>query len=424
MVGAAALAGLAVSVVARLVPVTDLDQATLAEWTALGQRCRYRPNPFAMPAFVLPAARWLTPNRIPAILLVEKFGQGDRRIVGAGCFLIESANWFVPVPHLAEYCTRHSFRGGMLYEDDQAAAVAGAVVEFLSGPAVQSHVHALSLRNVLADCPLLQALQACGSKRLRWFERSRTLRPVLRLAPGLDPMTRLKPSACKDLGRRRRRLQERAPYDVRILLNPPPSCGSAESHLALERDGWKGAAGSAMSCSSAETGFFRELAARHGALGEEAGLVFSEILSDGKVVASSSNFLLGDSVSAFKTGWRSDYSAFSPGRLNELELCSRLPQLMPQVSTFDSLSKADSYMGQLLTDREAICSGALALGRIGGAAMRMARIVRPVAYWRSRSQPLDEASPRTGTRPMQCSGGATAFRPDSATRHAFPDESR
>jgi hypothetical protein len=277
----------------------------------------------------------------------------------------------------------------MLHEDDQAAAVAVAVVDFLSRSTVDSRVQALSLRNVLADCPLLQALQTHGSTRLRWFERSRSLRPVLRLAAGVDPMTRLKPSACKDLGRRRRRLQERAPFDVRILLNPASDPQAAESHLSLERDGWKGAAGSAMLCSEAEAGFFRELAARHRSLGQASGLVFSELLSDGEVVASSSNFLLGDSLSAFKAGWRPDYGTFSPGRLNELELCRRLPQLMPQVRTFDSLSKPDSYMAELLPDREPIVSGALALGRVAEAAMRMARIVRPVAYWRTRDQSPD-----------------------------------
>lgn len=337
-----------------------------------------------MPQFVLPAARWLTPSRPPSVLLVEKACAGERRLIGAGCFSIEPASWFVPISHLAEYGTRHSFRSGMLHEDDQALAVAEAVAVFLARPGSRGRLHALSLRNVRAACPLLQALQSQSVTRTRWIERSRFLRPVLGVDPGVDPESSLKRSARKDLARRRRRLEELATFQVRVRLNPGCDAQTAESHLALEHDGWKGHVGSAMLCTPAEAGFFRELAARHRDLGDQCGLVFSELLADGEVIASTSNFLLGDSLSAFKTGWRASHAAYSPGRLNEVELCRRLPELMPQVRTFDSLSKPDSYLAELLPDREVICSGVLAMGRMGEAAMRAARLVRPIAYWRDR----------------------------------------
>ena len=70
----------------------------------------------------------------------------------------------------------------------------------------------------------------------------------------------------------------------------------------------------------------------------------------------------------------------SPGRLNELHLFRQIPALWPAVTTFDSQSQEDSYLADLLPDRQAMITGTLTITTLGDLAMRAARLVRPLAY--------------------------------------------
>ncbi|MGH8027875.1 MAG: hypothetical protein ACREO0_14230, partial [Pseudoxanthomonas sp.] len=108
--------------------------------------------------------------------------------------------------------------------------------------------------------------------------------------------------------------------------------------------------------------------------------VFAETLCDGKVIASTSNLLLGDALNGFKTGWHPDFAPCSPGRLNEVFLSAAVASAWPHVGVFDSQAQEDSYLAELLPHRETMITGTLAVTRLGRRAMRAARLVRPVAY--------------------------------------------
>jgi CelD/BcsL family acetyltransferase involved in cellulose biosynthesis len=150
-----------------------------------------------------------------------------------------------------------------------------------------------------------------------------------------------------------------------------------ETHLQLEHAGWKGTAGTSLLASPAQAGFFREMIQR---FDEIQGAVFAETLCDGKVIASTSNLLLGDTLNGFKTGWHPDFAACSPGRLNEVFLSAAVPAAWPEVGVFDSQAQEDSYLSELLPHRDTMVTGTLAVTRLGRRAMRAARLVRPVAY--------------------------------------------
>lgn len=359
------------SITLRTSEIGALDSGSLAAWDALARQLVTRANPFATPQFILPAARWLTPGHRPLVVMIERAGNGGKELIGLGCFTRERSNWRIPVPHLRSYHTLHSSRSGMLCAPDESAAVADALLAHVGGR--NSSVHAIDFHNLPATCPIFSALrdraqEAGGS----WFERHRFQRPMLELGAGISPLAGFPRSTLKDLRRCRRRLEEYGEVDFRIRHG----AAAAQDHLRLEHAGWKGDNGTSLLSSVEQAGFFREMSARF----EETGaIVFAETLCDGKVIASSSNLLLGDTLNAFKIGWDPEFAKSSPGRLNEMSLLERAPVLWPQLRRFDSLTREKSYLADLLPHKEATVSGALATSRLGQQAMRVAHPLRQLA---------------------------------------------
>ena len=363
------------SVTVRWLPLQEVDAATLSAWTELGQQTP-RPNPFAMPQFVLPAARWLTPRTPPQIALIERQQSGSRTLIGAGCFTVERPNLFVPVPHLSSYRTLHTFRSGLLHAPGESGAVAQSLLTDLHDK--HKRPHAIGFHNLLAECPVLASLrELLEGGNGGWFEQHRFQRPVLRLHPAAQEHALGVIVMDRDLRRRKRRLEDRGTTAFRITQPKTNVADAMETHLQLEHAGWKGTAGTSLLASPTQAGFFREMIHRFDQI---HGAVFAETLCDGKVIASTSNLLLGDTLNGFKTGWHPDFAACSPGRLNEVFLSAAVPSAWPEVGVFDSQAQEDSYLSELLPHRDTMVTGTLAITRLGRRAMRAARLVRPVAY--------------------------------------------
>jgi CelD/BcsL family acetyltransferase involved in cellulose biosynthesis len=349
-----------------------LDSDSLAAWEALVRQQPTGANPFATPQFTLPAARWLTPAHRPLVIMIERTGSGGKELIGLGCFTRERPNWRVPVPHLCSYHTLHTFRSGMLCAPGESAAVATALLDHAGGR--NTRVHAIEFHNLSAACPIFAGLrEGAHEAGGDWFERHRFQRPVLDLDAGISPLAGFPGSTLKDLRRCRRRLAERGEVGFRIRHGND----AIQDHMRLEHAGWKGANGTSLLSSVEQAGFFREMSARF----EETGaIVFAETLCDGKVIASSSNLLLGDTLNAFKIGWDPEFAKSSPGRLNEMSLLEHAPALWPQLRRFDSLSREKSYLAELLPHRETLVSGALATSRLGQQAMRMIHPLRELVH--------------------------------------------
>ena len=361
------------SVTLRWCRIEDIDEATQVAWSALARHAP-EPNPFATPEFVLPAARWLTPEQPPWVALIERNDHAAHALIGVGCFTAQRPDLFVPVPHLRSYQTLHTFRSGMLCAAGESSAVAESLMRFLATKGARWQ--AITFQNLRADCPVLRSLQE-QHMQTHWFERHSFQRPCLRVSTGVDYEDRLRASERKDLLRRQRRLQERGNIHYRMLQGDEADASAMQTHLALEHAGWKGKAGTSMLTSPAQSRFFVEMMERFRRTG---GAVIAETLCDGDVIASTSNLLLGDTLNGFKTGWDPGYAAMSPGRLNELHLFKQIPASWPCVTTFDSQSQEDSYLADLLPDRQAMITGTLTITTLGDLAMRAARLVRPLAY--------------------------------------------
>lgn len=361
----------------RWCAVEELDQGTLDAWTELGMHAR-DPSPYLMPQFILPAARWLTPGRPPCVALFERPGRSGRELVGVGCFTVGRPNLFVPVPHLRNYCTRHSFRTGLLVAPAEAGPVALALMRASRDGTGAAPGHAIAFKQVLERDEVFAELRdAAGECGGSWQEVRRFARPVLRLEEGTDASGVLPRRMLKNLRRHRRRLHECGPLSARVLQANEMLPAATERHLELEYCGWKGACGSAMLSSTAGAMFFREMVERFGRIG---AAVFLETLVGDRVIGSTSNFLVGGTLSAFKIGWHPDFARHSPGRLTKLALFEAIAGTWPQVDKYDSNSQHNSFLARMLPHTETIVSGFLATTRLGTNALRAARLIRPVVF--------------------------------------------
>ena len=347
----------------------ELEPVDLQAWTELGLRAGPRPNPFAMPQFVLPAARWLTPSGPPRLAWLERAGAKGRQLLAVGAFTAERPNLFVPVPHLRDYRTLHTPRCGLLVAaGDAEAAFATLLAALRSSP-----WHALDLRNQPAtDGQLDIARRLAGAQGGGWFPRRVFARPILDMHAG--GMAHVE---SKDRRRRRRRLAEQGALEFLLLQGAQADASAVGEHLRLEHAGWKGERGSSLLSSPAQTAFFREMIAGFAGLG---AALFMETRVAGRVIASSSNLLLGDTLNGIKIGWDPAYAAFSPGRLNEAELHRQLSERLPQAAIYDSQSQERSYLADMLPHRMDVVTGTLALDRSAALAMRAARCWRPLAW--------------------------------------------
>lgn len=351
-------------------PLHALDAGALADWGALGQEAPWA-SPFAMPEFVLPAARWLD-GPAPTVVRVSR----GARLIGVGCFVDEGPDLFAPLPRVGGFRSVHSFRCGMLVQAGEDEAVADALLRFTRERAPRRR-HGLSFERLAMSDPLARALKRrVAREHGRWHEHGRFQRPVLHLDRG-DVDARMPASVRKDLERRLRRLRERGEVGFHLLHGADADASAIETHLRLEHHGWKREAGTSLLSSQRHAAFFRDLCTRFAARG---AMVFSEVRVDGVAVASTSNMRVGDTLHAFKSGFDPAFARYSPGRLNEWTLMRALRTTWPQLRCFDSMSGGDSHMAALLPDREPVATGAFSLSCPARLALHAARAWRPLAW--------------------------------------------
>ena len=350
----------------------ELDASDLQVWTALSEGAEPHSNPFAMPQFVLPASRWLTPSQPPRLAWIEQTGAATRQLIAVGVFSARRPNLFVPLPHLREYRTLHTPRGGLLVA---AGCTAAAVRALLDSICKQSRWHVLDLRNFpLRGEQLDVARQMAESQGGGWFQRRTFARPILDIYAGGSAHVHVEST---DRRRRRRRLGEKGVLEYRLLQGAQVDGRVIADHLRLEHAGWKGERGSSLQSSPAQAAFFHEMIAGFVGIGAAA---FMETRLDDQVIASSSNLLLGDTLNGIKIGWDPAFATFSPGRINESELHKLLPEHLPQVKIYDSQSQEHSYLADMLPQRMEVVTGTLVLNRGAARAMRAARWLRPLAW--------------------------------------------
>ena len=162
----------------------------------------------------------------------------------------------------------------------------------------------------------------------------------------------------KELRRQRRRLAELGDLQVRRVEGGAGLGEWTEAFLDLERQGWKGGAGSALACSEDTAELFR--AALRGAA-ERDRLERLDLTLDGVPIALLASFLTSPGAFSFKTAFDERYARFSPGVLLQRENLAMLER--PGIEWTDSCAAADHPMiDHLWRERRAIGRVSVAIG--------------------------------------------------------------
>lgn len=345
----------------RLLPFGELEASLLAQWSEL-ESLAIEPSLSHAPDFVLPAVRWLTPDQLPLALTVDSPGKGGSpTLLGLALLTPCRGTTFLPIPHLRLYRTSHTFTGGLLVARSVADLVLSEMVGFFAARATPWH--ALELVNIPAERFLFEHLRSSfGQYRVTWHEVYRFRRPIIDLSVSSDPLGGVSKAVIKDSRRRERRLAELGTVEKRVLQGNEITRETIATHLHLECMGWKATEGTSMGSSYEGKRFFEEMATK---FASRKRAIFSEVLFDGDVIASSSNFQSGSELFAFKIGWNPGYAHSSPGRMSELYLMGHLATRACGVERVDSGAEANSYLGALWPQSAWIARGYFALSSLG-----------------------------------------------------------
>lgn len=342
----------------RTLLLKDMPPDLLARWHALAENS-IEANLYLCPQFVLPAARWLTPEAPPEILIAESLRGEEPELLGLMLLATNQRSRAMPLRHFRSYRTLHTFTDGLLVSPSAPEATVEAIFDHLTR--MRPIRHAVNFLLVRRDRPVFELLEQVARRRqLRWFGMSEFERSVANLTPATE--LKVKRSVRKEIDRTWRRLNEQghARHRVEHGANMDPGC--IERHLELENMGWKGTMGTSMLSRPHEAAFFREMSSN---LLQEERAVFSEIALDEDTIASTSNFISGSELFAFKVGWNPEYARFGPGLINELKLAEELVAGSLRLSDYDTGTAGPSYVDRVLPDRTRITSGYFPLTPLG-----------------------------------------------------------
>ena len=301
------------------------------------------------PHFVLPALAHLDTRASVVLAWVERLEGESRAVVGVGVFHRSLGTRSFPWPHLTAYQSEHTYLGGLLVDAQAVSAVVEALQLDLSraGRLWQG----LELPRVDAAGALVRAAQNRANQRLPGRligQRDRSMLPLAACGEAL--LHEVLGRKLNEINRCMRRLREQGEVSWHCLRRDIPA-ESVEAFLHLEHQGWKGEAGTSLRSTPAGEAFFRDMVARF----DQAGrALFTELRVDGRVVASTCNFVSGRMGFAFKVGWDPALRRLGPGMLNEVEFIRQGPAHCPDLDTFDSGAPVDSFISRLWPARRSL----------------------------------------------------------------------
>jgi CelD/BcsL family acetyltransferase involved in cellulose biosynthesis len=323
-------------------------------WRRLAERAA-EPNVFYTPDFTLAAAPVLGRDVETILAWSEK-----RQLLGLLPFRLISRRYGVKLPLLVGWTHPFAPLGTPLIDRDATADVAAAFVGHIASDA---SLPKLMLLPLLPDAgPVARALRTAGQKlggTHRAFGQHQ--RAALDLAAGrprdLDEAIGAK--RMREARRLRRRLGEMGQVEFAVARYPETIAQALQRFLALESQGWKGAAGTALIQSDAHRRFAE--AALDALAGRSVAMV-AELSLDGRGIASVILLRSGARAWSWKMAYDEGMARFSPGLQAMTDLTAAL--LADESIRFaDSCAVPDHpLMDHLWRDRLAMADVMIALG--------------------------------------------------------------
>lgn len=335
------------------VPWRDLE-TQIEGWDRLAADAA-EPNPFFESWYLLPSLRHLDGTGDVVILRYEENG----RLVGLLPIARSRRYYRWPVPNMTGWLHPNCFCGVPLVAKGSEIAFWRAVLSWAdrrSGLALFLH-----LRGLVLGGPLHTALEAVTASQARQavivHEEQRAM-----LSSGLSPEAYLEASLTgkkrKELRRQANRLADEGQVSFIRSADTDGLDAWCDAFLAMEKAGWKGQAGSALSCTPATEALFRESLAGAATRGRLERLTLT---LDGGPIAMLATFVTPPGAYSFKTAFDEDYARFSPGVLLQRENLGVLDR--PDVAWSDSCAAADHPMiDHLWRERRRVGRISIAIG--------------------------------------------------------------
>lgn len=208
---------------------------------------------------------------------------------------------------LAPFTEIYGGRNGFLLRDGDAT-VLRQLVEFLGGEVPDWDVLQMQLvRESRSEQLLARVAGETGFAARMLTEQSS---PILMMADDKDAwIASMKPSLRTELRRRERRLREAGELRFELFTNPADVARYWEAVLLIERQSWKHAAGTAITCRPEQDRFYRALLP-HAA---RSGQWLSALLSlDGRPIAYRLSIASHGTALGLKTSFIDEFRKFSP----------------------------------------------------------------------------------------------------------------
>jgi CelD/BcsL family acetyltransferase involved in cellulose biosynthesis len=336
------------SLIVEWLDLTQLD-AIADDWRDLAARALV-PNAFYEPAFALAAAP--TFGHGAGALLVWS-GALPRKLLGLFPARIVKHRYGLKLPVLVAWTHPYAPLGTPLVDREAAEPVIAAWLAHLAdNPAFPELV---LLPFAPLDGPLAAALAAILRRaQMPSAEFNADTRALL--APSADRSAYLERALggrkYRELRRTVRRLSEAGSLSYTTATEPDAVAAALDDFLALEADGWKGNAGTAVACDAAILGFVK--AAVAGLAGEHK-VAIDRLVLDGQPAAVGITLRSGDAAWFWKIAYNESLARYSPGVMLISLVTERLAADTTIVSA-DSCATADhAVINRTWSERLALC---------------------------------------------------------------------
>jgi CelD/BcsL family acetyltransferase involved in cellulose biosynthesis len=350
----------------RLIPVRDAaaDPRLLDRWAEL-EADALEPNPFFAPQMVLPAARHLEHGQA-AQLLVADDGHALRFLLPVSG---SSGLRRRPITGLRPWMHDYCFLGTpLLAAHGDPDRVWAAVIEHLRR---HSPAPVLVIPLHPAQGPVAAALHRTGLGAGLGIRRSPAASRgfVARRPEPTYAREWMSRKHLANMARRRRHLGKTLGTEVVTVERASDGFDKAvEQFLELESKGWKGRSRTALSCRPGHDRFFREMTR---GFAEQGRLMFLSMEAGSQVVAQNTALVAGEGLFGFKRAYDEEFSRWSPGSLLDLDVLDWFHRSAP-LAWLDTCSAPDDGTGsRAFGDRRPLCTLAVPLSPLGGAAATM-----------------------------------------------------
>jgi len=365
----------------RRLSLAEIGLAELVAWQELAVHAGEEANVFLEPWFLQTALAQFDPDGQAQLLVAE-----DSDGVWHGLIVVARTAFLgrMPLMGLRSWSHANQFLGTPLLRKDSEETCWRLFLGALD--AASTKRIALTISDAPADDPAVGALQrVCTASKRPFRIVSRDQRPMLQAAQ--DTRQLLSPKRSARLRRQAAKLDAAHGCAFETLTGASDVAAWTDEFLALERSGWKGAAGSALGCDPRTTAMFR--AAMHEGF-ETGRLRAHKLCAAGRVIAMTTYFVRGGRAYGFKACYDEAFAAYAPGLL----LIQEVMRVVNGPVVFDSCANADQgALNDMWAERREILDICVALGQrrrwIYGATMAA------LGIWRSLKASATKAASRS-----------------------------